>query len=247
MYTCSTEIRWFFPGLVGHGHALIDWFCRPLHNYGRNPEELLALESDDPANPRIDEYLVLPETITVSPKLRGGDKQSSFEIKALATPAASWSTHDGISGCVDSWTKWSFKHPTLTPLVDPLRQTGRWVRIAKDRWLRKINADGAKPAFVVANAKAYRADHNDPALHRLPDCGCNVELTQIFVDNDRRDPGKAWYSICLEAFGPDLIRTPSTLDACATLVFEELGPPPGIELIEHHSLSYSAWLQRLKA
>jgi hypothetical protein len=243
VYTYSTEVRWFFSGVLGEGQALLVWFCRPLHNYDRRPEELLVLESEDPANPRIDEYLVLPGTITAGPKLRGGDKQSSFEIKALAVPPASWRTHDGISGRVDSWTKWSFKHPTLTSLVDPLRQTGRWVRIAKDRWLRKINAEGANPAFVVADAKTYKADHNDPALRRLPDWGCNVELTQIFIDNDRRDPGKAWYSICLEAFGTDLMRTPATLDACAKLVFGELGRPPGIELTERHSLGYPAWIQ----
>ena len=179
-------------------------------------------------------------------KLRGGDKQSSFEIKVLATPPASWRTHDGISGNVDSWTKWSFKDSMLTPLVEPLRQTGQWVRIAKNRWLRKINAEGTTPIFVVANAKAYRADHDDPALRRLPGSGCNVELTQIFVDNDRRDPGKAWSCICLEAFGPDLMRTPALLDACAELVFTELGRPPSVELSEDNSLSYPRWLQALK-
>jgi hypothetical protein len=243
VYTYSTEIRWFFPGVVGKD--LVGWFCRPLLDYGRKPEELLVLESDDPANPRIDEYLVLPGTITAGPKLRGGDKESSFEIKALATPPASWRKHDRISARVDSWTKWSFKHPTLTQLVDPLRENGQWIRIAKDRWLRKINGEGMTPAFVVANARAYRADHEDPALRRLPDRGCNVELTQIFVDNDRRDSAKAWYSICLEAFGADLQRTPALLDACAALAFEELGLPSGVELSERNSLSYPHWVQTL--
>ena len=244
MYAYSTEVRWFFPGVLGEGNALVGWFCRPLRNYGRKPEELLVLESDDPAKPRIDEYLVLPGTITAGPKLRGG-KESSFEIKALAAPPASWRTRDGISGRVDSWTKWSFKHPTLTPVVDPLRQNGQWIRVAKDRWLRKINAENTKPEFVAADVKVYRPDHDDPALRRLPDSGCNVELTQIFLDNDRRDPRKAWYSICLEAFAPDLMQTPALLDACAGLVFEELGPPPGIELIERHSFSYPGWVQSL--
>ena len=127
-----------------------------------------------------------------------------------------------------------------------MRQTGRWVRIAKDRWLRKISAEGKELAFVVADAKAYKADQDDPALRRMPDSGCNVELTQIFIDNDRQDPDKAWYSICLEAFGTDLMRTPATLDACSKLVFQELGRPPGVELSERHSLSYAGWVQNLK-
>ena len=134
---------------------------------------------------------MLPGTITAGPKLRGGDKEISFEIKALAAEPGLWRKHDGITARVDSWPKGTFKHPTLTQLVDPLRQKDQWIRIAKDRWLRKINAEGENPVFVVANAKVYKADHDDPALRRLPDWGCNVDLTQIFLDNDRQDPRKA--------------------------------------------------------
>ena len=41
------------------------------------------------------------------------------------------------------------------------------------------------------------------------------------------------------------MRTPAVLDACAALVFEELGLPPGVELSERNSLSYPGWVQTL--
>jgi hypothetical protein len=246
MYTYSSEIRWFLPGTMRQGDALLAWFAKPLIGYGRDPKELLVLEVEDPTHPRIDEYLIMPATTTVGTKLRGGDKVSSFEIKAEAAAAASWRTGERISGRVDSWTKWSFKDPTLNEALEPMRQGGKWIRIAKDRWLRKVSADSVKPTFVVANMKAYRKDHVDAALRQPPDSGCNLELTQIFVDNDRQDPQKAWITICLEAFSPDLARTHTILDSCANLCFDELGIPPGVQLTEHNSLSYSGWFVTLE-
>ena len=52
-----------------------------------------------------------------------------------------------------------------------------------------------EPTFVVANAKAYKKEHEDQALRQLPNSGCNFELTPIFIDNERRDPKKAWFTI----------------------------------------------------
>ena len=246
MYVFSSEVRWFFPGVIGTDHGLLTWFKKPLTGYGRNPEELWVLEADDPANPRVDEYLVLPGTTTVGTKLRGGDKDTGLDVKAQAAAPASWRIDDRLRGRVDSWTKWSFKHATLTPALEPMRQGGKWIRIGKDRWLRKISADGAKPAFVVPNAKAYKKDNPDAALRRLPDSGCNFELTQIFVDNNRQDPKKAWFTICFEAFAPEMARTRTVLDSCARLALDELGLPPDADLDERTSLSYTGWFGTLE-
>lgn len=240
MYTYSSEVRWFFSGTTHEGDALHAWFTQPLTGYGRDPKELWVLEADDPKKPRIDEYLILPGTRTVGTKLRGGD-ESSFEIKALAAPPRPWSAVDRVNGCVDSWTKWSFKHQALNPAMDPIRQRGEWIRIAKDRWLRKISVDGVKPSFVAANVKAYRKDHPDAALRKLPESGCNFELTRVFIDNDRTDPKQAWSTICFEAFAPDPDRTQAILDACARLSFAAMGIPPRVELTERTSLSYPEW------
>lgn len=245
-YYFSAEVRWFFPGTVQDGDALHSWFVRPLKNYGRSPEELRVFESDNSKQPRIDEYLVLPETTTVGPKLRGGDTQSSFEIKAQASPPAPWRLGDRVSGRTDAWTKWSFKHEALNQALGPLRQEGKWILIAKDRWLRKISMDSGSPVFVVPDAKAYRLDHADPALRQMPDVGCNFELTRIFIGNDRSDPAQAWTTICFEAFAPDLERARATLEPCAKLSFDELGLPPGVELTEDSSLSYPAWFLTLQ-
>ena len=144
---------------------------------------------------------------------------------------APWSAVDRVNGCVDSWTKWSFAHETLTQVLDPMRQDGQWIRIAKDRWLRKMTVDGGKPAFVVPSEQVKS--------------GCNFELTRVFIDNDRKNPKQAWSTICFEAFGPELDRTRVILDACAKLAFADLGIPPKVELTERTSLSYPAWFATL--
>ena len=110
--------------------------------------------------------------------------------------------------------------------------------------MRKIDADREILRFVVANPKAYSRDSNDLDLRKLPNCGCNVELTRIFVDNDRSERQKAWYSVCLEAFG-DPARTTEILKASAELFFKEFGLPPIIQLTENSSRSYPAWLSSL--
>lgn len=238
MYLYSTEVRWFFQGRLSENDPLISWFTKPLGGYERKPEDLWMFEGEDATNPRVDAYLLFDSLQTVGAKLRGGEKETSLEIKAQATAPAPFHLEERINGRVDSWVKWSFKHNALNNALDPIRQTGRWIRIAKDRWLRKINADGPAPRFVVADAKAYKTN---PALGKLPDHGCNFELTQLYVYNDRQNSEKAWYTICLEAFGPGLSGTPQVLNACAKLAFKELGLPPGLKLSESNSLSYPAW------
>ena len=229
MYFYSSEVRWFFSGTTNEGDPLHAWFTQPLTSYGIDPKALLVFE-DDRDKPRIDEYLILRHTKTVGTKLRGG-KESSFEVKAQAGGPAPWSAVDRVNGCVDSWTKWSFKHETLTNALDPMRQDGDWIRIGKDRWLRKMSVEGGKPSFVAA------ADR--------PKIGCNFELTRVFIDNDRTNPKQAWSTICFEAFGPELDRTRVILDACAKLALADLGIPPKVELTERTSLSYPAWFATL--
>jgi hypothetical protein len=243
MYFLSTEVRWFFQGRLAKRDVLIDWFTKPIGGYGSNPEELLTFEGEDPKSPRIDSYLILGGASTVGTKLRGGDKGTSLEVKAQASAPATFQFQEGISGRVDSWVKWSFKDDSLTKALAPMQQTGQWIRIAKDRWLRKISADGREPQFVVADAKAYK---KNPALGKLPDYGCNFELTQLYVDNDRENSRKAWYTICLEAFGPDISRTPAVLSSCARLCFRELGFPSSIKFHESNSFSYPAWFVKLE-
>src|SRR2546422_11606600 len=80
---------------------------------------------------------------------------------------------------------------------------GKWIRIAKDRWLRKLSADTVEPTFVVANAKAYKKEHEDQALGQLPNSGCNFELTRSSSTTNAaipRKPGsRLGRCICLTA------------------------------------------------
>jgi len=38
MYTYSSEVRWFFPGMIREGDALLAWFAKPLNGYIRDPK-----------------------------------------------------------------------------------------------------------------------------------------------------------------------------------------------------------------
>lgn len=241
MYLYSTEVRWFFRGRLSTDHSLVKWFTKPLRDHAHDSESLWVFEGEDVTQPRIDTYLVLKGAQTVGAKLRGGN-ETSLEIKAQAASPIDFHIHDSVIGRTDSWVKWSFKHLALNDALTPMQQTGLWTRIAKDRWLRKISADAQKPTFVVADAKAYK---NNESLGKLPEYGCNVELTQLYVDNNRENMAHSWYTICLEAFGPDLTRTPEVLGSCASLAFRELGVPPDLELEESKSLNYPEWIRRL--
>jgi hypothetical protein len=65
--------------------------------------------------------------------------------------------------------------------------------------------------------------------------GCAVELTEV------RARGQDWWSLGLEATGPDEVRH-SELEAAAALVFAR--PPPDLaEFGLHDSLSYAAWIR----
>jgi hypothetical protein len=73
-----------------------------------------------------------------------------------------------------------------------------------------------------------------------------LELTRIFVDNNRQNPRNAWFTICFEAFAPKIARTRTVLDSCARLALDELGLPPDADLDERTSLSYTGWFGTLE-
>ncbi len=202
----SAEVRWFIPTTLPEG--VRDWF-----KDGQPPP--------DSEDSRVDEYLLFPDCDSVGVKLREG----RLEIKAMLCGPRPISAGVGINGRTDQWVKWSFESEGLRDLNQGLRQSGKWVKVRKERYLRKFSADADTAVEVPAKQKPF------------PVVGCNVELTRIEVEADPR----FWFSLGFEAFGPSG-STPKILDDTLRLFFTGRGLVPGVTLNGLASLSYPAWL-----
>jgi hypothetical protein len=157
----SAEIRWFLPSpSQGDIDAALAWFKSQYtaDGVGIQPEE------------REDSYLVFPGCDSVGVKLRAG---KDLEIKAIAAFPRPFRLDSGVSGRTDQWVKYSIKQLPSRKLDDLLEarlpgdDLGRWIRVQKNRSLRKFSADSEDLVEVSVNQKAF------------PTIGCNVELTQL--------------------------------------------------------------------
>jgi hypothetical protein len=202
----SAEVRWFIPTSLPDG--VRHWFT------AGDPQPDL-----EPG--RGDEYLLFPNSDMVGVKLR----QGKLEVKALVHPPRPVSVVAGVNGRTDQWVKWSFEDEGLKALDAGLRQSGCWVKVVKERYLRKFSADAGQVAEVPAKQKPF------------PGLGCNVELTSIEVEAETR----RWFSLGFEAFGPPGA-TPKILDETLGQFFIGRGPAPGVSLNVLASFSYPTWL-----
>jgi hypothetical protein len=204
----SAEARWFTAGpLPGE---VLKWF-----QGGR------ALEAE---NVQVHEYLVFPDCQSVGVKLREG----RFEIKANLTAARPLGPDLGVEGRTDQWVKWSLASEALQALAPALHQSGLWLKVRKERFLRRFSADsGSLVEFRVPPGS-------------FPRTGANIELTRIEVEA----PPRFWFSLAFEAFGPPAVAEKTLLDAVRRF-FQDHGPVPGVLLAEDNSLSYPAWLAKV--
>ena len=204
----SVETRWFIPGPLPD--EVFSWF-----KAGQ------ALESE---GVQVHEYLLFPDCQSVGVKLREG----RFEIKAILAATHPLSPDLGIKGGIEQWVKWSFASEGLQTLDPALHQSGRWLKVRKERFLRKFSADTGRLVQITAPPGS------------LPGSGCNIELTRIEVEANPR----LWFSLGFEAFGPPAVADKILLDALH-LFFQDHGRVPGISLSEGNSLSYPAWLAKV--
>lgn len=217
----SAEVRWFLPE-DRWGKSLI-WFTAGQ-----------VLESE---GVRKDDYLLFPDCDTVGVKLRGGKK---LEIKALVAASRPLSLDNGVNGRTDQWVKWSFEdkdkeNNNLLALETKLHKSGQWVRVHKERYLRKFSFDSGCPLEVP------------PKQEPFPKAGCNVELTCLKigdVDADDKDALPQGFTFGFEAFGPTAA-VAKILDDTLRSFFEAQGSLPGEQLNGRDSLGYAAWLARL--
>ena len=204
----TAETRWFFAKVLPD--EVLSWF-----KAGQ------ALETDEV---QVHEYLLFPDCDTVGVKLREG----KLEIKAMVSAPRSFSRDLGVAGRWNQWVKWSFASEELKTLAPPLQQSGRWLKVRKERFLRKFSA--GRDGLVEETARP----------RSLPATGCNAELTRITVEADPR----FWFSLAFEAFGPPALAV-KILEIAIHSFFQEHGRAPGIRLSRRNSLSYPAWLVKL--
>jgi hypothetical protein len=203
----SAEVRWFWHKTPPEG--LKDWFCNANNDHcaaGGGVEE------------REDKYLRDASQSELGLKLRGNKK--GVEVKGLVVVIWGGLTVQPFAGPVELWTKW-----TSEPLELNSNST---ISVAKLRWLRKFDTTAQLPQEIPLDDKEQpRKDRPLPAL------GCNVELTQVRLQNE-----DVWWTYGFEAFGT--IRTVTNdLRAVATMLAARQPP----DLKEGLLASYPAWLE----
>jgi hypothetical protein len=202
----SAEIRWFWNNVPPP--KLKEWF--------RN-----ATKDTCPAGggePRVDKYLYDRSQVELGFKRRGA--KPGVEVKGLVT--AKWGnlTATPFVGPIDLWTKW-------TSEVLELR-SGWTVPIEKIRWLRKFDTAKQFPEEIPLDSKEM------PFGNRaLPELGCNVELTQITLADN-----KIWWTLGFESFG-NIQTVDKSLYAVATTLATRQPPELGTGLLA----SYPDWIK----
>ena len=155
------------------------------------------------AEPRTDDYALLPGSAVVGVKLRAG----RLEIKALARAVGPLRLTPAIEGLVETWVKLAVQVPDGPGLDRSLRAKAVMVSIDKTRWLRRFALAGAAgPVEVAAGTTPAR--------------GCDVELTRLRVR------GSDWWTVGLEAFG-DPPGIEGSLGRTARAVLLSGAPPAG--------------------
>lgn len=191
--------------------AELRWFKR-----GALPQEIAQWFQQAgvaPPEEREDVYLYVPENDYMGLKLR----QGRLEIKWRKAQLGILRFGDAVEGKAEKWGKWLCEDPSQESfqLQDI---TGTWVRVKKKRFQRRYQVFGALIKAVGVNESI--------------DQGCNVELTQLRINNND------WWSIAFEAFGKDE-RLMDSLKSVASEVFQA---DHGLELLAKDSYAYPSWL-----
>ena len=126
----------------------------------------------------------------------------------------------GCQGVIERWQKWSVVQGEAGPYGDLLVQNG-WVAVKKRRWMQVWSAEKEQLEIV----------------HDRIGKGALFELTEVDVQ------GTIWWTVALEAFGPEGERRPA-LERVMTHVLEHL--PSHRNLSAKDSMGYPAWLMQIR-
>lgn len=165
---------------------------------------------------RVDTYAVDPAQLELGVKSRGN--KPGLEVKALVSERQSRGIGQLLSA-TQIWTKVSSTVLSLDGLPA--------MAANKRRWLRKFDTGGSTVTEIELG------EDERPKAGGLPDDGCNVELTEVWLE----DPERVWTTLGFEAFG-SFDRVERSLAATLTQMSAVAMPNIGAG----EALSYPAWL-----
>lgn len=190
---------------------------------GALPEALVAwleagarLLAAQPA--RRDHYLRLAGNRALGIKLR----QGGLEIKRRERGGQPLTLGPQVAGTVERWRKWRFPLAAGGQAGGLLVPPGDWLAVEKERYLARYRLEargGATPSSLDGGAAQ----------------GCEFEVSRL------RAGGRAWWSVCFEAFGRE-----SGLEKSLMAVAEQvLGGGWPLALAPERSYGYPAWLEEV--
>lgn len=143
-------------------------------------------------------------------------REGKLEIKRRAEVVGEERFHVVVAGRVERWRKWSFP---LAPPAELAQPAGDWIAVAKRRQVRYFAAEPDGVRWLALGEQSAQA--------------CGLELGEVRVGD------VVWWSVCLEAFGPDEAALVERLRRVAAHVVAVAEPPA---LGAEHARSYPAWL-----
>lgn len=203
----SAEMRWFWNCPVAP--EALAWFCSGPFSPGGGGKTL-----------RRDVYLVDMDQDELGLKKRGAN--DGVEVKGLVAVLRDPIAVGSTLVYPQIWTKWLSHALTFESM--PTQS------VCKTRWLRKFSISGGKINEIPLG------EDEKPLTGRLPDEGCNVELTDVFLER----AGVRWMTIGFEAFG-EL----SSVEGHLRRVIEHLVASKIPRLSAGRQFSYPAWLNGL--
>jgi hypothetical protein len=201
----SAEVRWFWRGTTSTD--VQQWFCwsdaHPFPSGG--------------GKPRTDQYLRDPPQVELGVKHRGD--ALGVEIKGLVTLVPETIAFGQFERADRNLEQVEFKQPRIDASLV--------IGVQKHRWLRKFDTGSPVPVEIALDTNERPVQN-----HRLPQEGCNIELTKLQVLR-----GDDWWTLGFEAFGA-FERVRDNLHSVAQIISTRQPP----ELQNVILASYPKWL-----
>lgn len=207
----TVEVRWFGNGDLPG--TVRSWF-------NQCPGEASGLDQ------RTDTYL-LTHVDNIGIKIREGRLEIKFRTRRLGEQPF----HPNLAGMIEHWTKVSFDDEMGFRSAGALGNFDtQWLDVKKARQVRHYTQRQSGDIVPFnTNTESYSPTQLDI------DVGCSLEITEIQVSKGK------WWSLGVEAFGPDKGREEILIAATNFLGRTYYAPP----LAFQDSFSYPSWLADL--
>jgi hypothetical protein len=209
MMQLSAEMRWFWQGTIPSSFE--QWF----HGFGGCPP--------GGGQTRLDVYLYEQGQRELGLKKRG--TKPGIEVKGLIATLPMPVALGPLHGHIELWSKWTSSELRLHGVS--------LLSTSKTRWMRKYDTGNSR--VIEIELREDESPKNDAI--KLPENGCNVELTSLVVEPARQ----VWWTVGCEAFGPSLELVEQNLRMIINTI-----PPKNIPAVKGGmEASYPAWMSTL--